>query len=162
MSSGGSSEGSRDLLGLLEERKKEIRVEIDTEDRLLNPFSAIKVRIKAGNETLHEEETILKCDSFAGCFMCFSRDYSMITFEKGARKLSFKVSWNCLTWDGKPVFEDRFFELVSVGDLFVGRRKNYIYVKKFTSLEIFEGKDLFRILIDQHDEFFTEKLEARY
>ena len=164
MSFGRSSESgkSSQLMDLLEAHRKEISVEIDTPDRVLNPFSTIKVRIKKRGEVLYEEETILKCDSFAGCHMCFSRDYSMITFEKGTRKLSFRASWSCLTWEGRPVFEDRYFDKVFAGDLFVGVRGNYIYFSRYKTLEVFKGEGLYRVVIDEHKEFFTEEFETGY
>ncbi len=158
LKSGGSFAEGDELVALLK-KSREAVVEIEPDKEVLNPFSALKVKIKAEGKVLYEGETILKCDSFAGCFFCFSRDYRMVTVERGREKLSVPARWLCLTWEGKPVFEDYFFEEVEVGDLFAGRREGYIYLSRYETLEIYEGKKLFRIVIDQRKEFFTRKLK---
>jgi len=146
----------------IKERKDKIRAEIDTDSKVLNPFSTIIIRFYDKDDLLYEGETILKCDKFAGCFVCFNRDFSIITVEKGREKVSLPVSWTCLNWEGKPIFEDVYFETVKVGNLFVGRRKKYTLVYRYTSLEIEEGKGIFRIVLDKDKEFFTEEINYAY
>ena len=148
------------LLQKLKERKGYAHIYPDGE--LLHPFSALKVQIVGGGELLYEGETILKCDSFAGCFFCFSKDYSMVTLEKGRIKLSLPARWECLTWEGKPIFEDRFFEHVFVGDLLIGKRRGYTFFTRFSSLEVYEGEEIFRIVLDKREEYFARKVEHCY
>jgi len=141
------------------EERKLLRAEVATGDRVLNPLSTIKIRIYKGEELVYENETLARCSSFGGCFLCFTKDYTVITIEREGRKLSMPVSWSCLTWEGRPVIENSYFEEVKIGNFFFGTRGKYTYISKFNELEIYEGEDLFRIVLDSKKEFFTQSLK---
>jgi len=73
------------------EERKLLRAEVATGDRVLNPLSTIKIRIYKGEELVYENETLARCSSFGGCFLCFTKDYTVITIEREGRKLSMPV-----------------------------------------------------------------------
>lgn len=151
-----------ELISLLKEKKDKVRVEIDTDTETLNPFSSLHITISVEGEVIYKGDTIFKCNNLAGCFFCFSKDYSMVTLEKNREKLSFPASWKCLVWEGKPIFEDKYFERAIVSNLFIGQKGNYTFITHYNTLEINKGEKLFRIRVDNRQEFFAKELKTDY
>ncbi|HIQ48820.1 MAG TPA: hypothetical protein EYH58_04195 [Aquifex aeolicus] len=146
-----------ELFEILKKKKEKISVEIEAQEKLLTPFSTLKVKFKEGNKILYEVQTILKCENLEGCFVCFNKDLTMLSVEKARNRLNFPLSWKgCLTWQGKPVFEDKFFESIKVKEgYFYGYRKNYTLIERIQKLEVFRSGNVIRLVLNGN-EFFTE------
>jgi len=164
----GSVEKRRDSLRIYPEifelaKKREVEVEIEVDDKVLNPFSTLRLRFKKGNKILLEKETILKCDNLEECFFCFNQTYTYIILEKTVKvegkerkeKVSIPVKWLCLNWDGIPIFESDFFDEAYIKDnrvlLF---KKNQMNIIIFKELRV-EGKgNLFRVIHENKVYYF--------
>jgi len=146
-----------DLFEILKKNKGKISVEIETQDRLLKPSSLLKVKFKEGNRILYEVQTVLKCENLEGCYVCFNKDLTMLSIERARNRLNFPLSWKgCLTWKGKPIFEDKFFESIEVKDgYFYGYRRNYTLIERIQKLEVFKSGNVIRLVLNDN-EFFTK------
>ncbi len=148
-----------ELFEILESKKDKIRVEIETKERLLNPFSTLKVRFKENEKTIFETETILKCENLHGCFVCFNKDLTVLSVEKGRKKLSFPIAWKgCLTYLGRPIFEQNFFEIVKVKNgYFYGYSERKVLIENIEKLEVEKGFPV-RVVLNGK-ELFCERIE---
>ena len=105
--------------------EEELRAVIETDDKLLHPYSILKVNLFDGKKKLTSFETIFKCDIWEGCKYCFTNDLRKLYFEKGRKRIYADIEWRgCINFRGTPVFEDSFFEKCLINDkvLLYGRR----------------------------------------
>jgi len=153
-----------DIFRLAKIRK--IEVEIFSDDKVLNPFSAIRLLFKAEGKVLLEKETILKCDNLDECFFCFNQNFTYIILEKVVsekgkekkEKVSIPIVWHCLNWEGKPIFEEEYFEECFLNwDKILGVRKSLLEILAFNRLSVEEKGNLVKIVADDK-RFFTSKL----
>lgn len=171
MSVSGDVEERRDNLKLYPDvfnlaKQKKVIVEIFSDDKVLNPYSAIRLLFKRENKILLEKETILKCDNLEECFFCFNQNFTYIILEKvisengkeKREKVSIPIVWHCLNWEGKPIFEEQFFEETYIRkNKVVAVRKNFLEIAFFERLNVEARTELFKINTDNKT-FYTQKL----
>ena len=167
----GKVEKRRDTLKLYPDifnlaKQKKVIVEIFSDDKVLNPYSTIRLLFKAGKKTLLEKETILKCDNLDECFFCFNQNFTYIILEKvinengkeKKEKVSIPIVWHCLNWEGKPIFEEQFFEECYIRrNKIVAVRKNFLEISFFENLIVESRKNLFKLNVNKKT-FYVQKL----
>jgi len=149
-------------------KQKRVIVEIFSDDKVLNPYSAIRLLFKTGKKTLLEKETILKCDNLDECFFCFNQNFTYIILEKVVpnedgkekkEKVSIPIIWHCLNWEGKPIFEEQYFDECYIRkNKIVAVRKNFLEIIFFNRLNIESSENLFKLNLDNKTSFYTKKL----
>ncbi len=139
------------LFHLAKDKKNSLRVVINSEEKVVNPYTTIRLTFMNGQETIGEVETIFKCDVLSdGCFFCFTSDFSSVVLTKNRERLVLPTTWqNVYLWHNSPVFEDQFFERVLLRkDHVVAKRSSLLQVRNFVNCTVERKDELYRLVLD--------------
>lgn len=139
--------------------KQVLKAKISCEDRLLHPFSTLRLELFDGSDLLYEFVTVFKCDIWQGCKYCFTTDLRKLYFERGRTRIYASIDWwGCVTFKGVPVFEDSYYEECLITDKVVLLHKGKLLVFPIPEgLEIEHDGEIVR-LDSRVGTFFTRKV----
>lgn len=137
------------------------KVEVYSEDKVLNPFTVLNLRFFADGKLVKESQTIFKCDVLEGCFFCFTHDLSHVVLAVGREKKTIPTEYkNLLLWAGCPILEENFYDEVFLlgGGMLMAKKERKRFFVVFKSLLVEEGEGVVRLVVDANPQnaIFTE------
>ena len=154
---------TEELFALAKDKEHKLRAVIEVEDKVINPYSTIKVAFYNGDRLLSETETIFKCDVLSdGCFFCFTSDFSSVVLTRNRERLVLPTTWkNVYLWHNFPVLEDQFYTQVLLRkDHLIAKREMLLKIRNFKTCLVERQGELFRLIVDDNlnNPIFTTNL----
>lgn len=158
---------TEELFALAKDKEHKLRAVIEVEDKVINPYSTIKVVFYDENRLIGDVETIFKCDVLSdGCFFCFTSDFSSVVLTRNRERLVLPTTWQGVyLWHNSPVFEDQFYtQILLRKDHLIAKRDTLLKIRNFKTCLVERQGELLRLVVDEdlNNPIFTTCLSQEF